>query len=165
MNLQDNNIFNAKGLWEFTAYEGDLEYVLDEKTGLLRIANPIVWSEKKYNLITTAGKGVVLDRVFALGGLVEVSHTNIGTSPTAAAIGDTTLAGRVAKAFDALPIRTALAVVTITTFGTAEGNINIQEAALSSGAAGPLLNRLAPIGPFNKTSAVSLQIRTTISQT
>lgn len=164
MQLNDSGVFNAIGDWNLTAYEGDIEWVQDPDTGLMVIANPVVWNQKKRNLITTSGKGLVLDRVFGLGGVAAVSHTGIGTSATAAAVGNTSLTGPVYKAFDATPVRTSLSVLAITTFGTAEGNINIQEAALFIGAGTTMLNRLAPIGPFNKTTAVSLRIETTITQ-
>jgi hypothetical protein len=147
------------GDWRLTAYEGEIETTED---GI--ILNPIVWQQRRRNLIVTVGKQAILDRLFGLGGLGPVTHTGIGTSGTAAAVGNTALTGGVYKAFDATPVRTGLSVLAITTFGTGEGNINIQEAALAIGAGTTLLNRLAPIGPFNKTSAVSLRIETAITQ-
>lgn len=165
MNLANvDRIQTLIGQWHLKAYEGDIEMEQDEATGLWVPANPLVWEQGKRNLIVTVGKQGVLDRLFGLSGVGAVTHTGIGTSATAAAIGNTSLSGGVYKVFDATPVRTGLSVLAITTYGTAEGNINIQEAALSIGAGGTLLNRLAPIGPFNKTTAVSLRIETTITQ-
>jgi hypothetical protein len=148
-----------RGLWTFAAYEGDVEY---NDSG--RIINPLlfVWSQE--NLILTVGKQLIMDRLFALSASVAVSGTAVGTSNTAAAIGDTTLTGTVYQAFDSTPTRSGLVVTAVTTYATGTANINIQEAALQSASGGPLLNRLAPVLSFTKTSAMSLGVTTTITQ-
>ena len=154
-----DQLLKLRGYWALTAYEGELEY---SPAGV--ILNPVVWSQQRENLIVTTGKQAVLDRLFGLSAVAAVTHTGIGTSGTAAAVGNASLAGGVFKVFDAVPVRTGLSVLAVTTYSTSEGNINIQEAGLAIGAGTVLLNRLAPIGPFNKTSAVSLRIETTITQ-
>lgn len=155
----DDGIDLLHGHWKFTAYEGDVE---TNEHG--RILNPVLWVAEADNLIVTVGKQAILDRLFGLSAVTAVSHTGVGTSATAAAVGNTSLTGGVYKAFDSTPVRTGLSVLAITTFGTAEANINIQEAALSIGAGTTLLNRLAPIGPFTKSTSVSLRLETTITQ-
>lgn len=149
------------GRWTFTAYEGDVEHS-DEG----RVLNPVVFEAVYDNLITTVGKQATLDRLFGLGGVIALAGTAVGTGSTAAAIGDTALTGAVYQAFDATPAptRSGLVVTAITTYSTATANINIQEAGLLTAAGGILFNRLSPIGPFNKTSAVSLSITTQITQ-
>ncbi|MGZ6836770.1 MAG: hypothetical protein ACXVGE_13020 [Blastococcus sp.] len=149
----------AIGLWTFTAYEGDVE-----RNEHGRVLNPVVaqWSQR--NLITTVGKGLILDRLFGLSAAVAVSGTAVGTSATAAAVGDTTITGAVYQAFDATPTRSSLTVTATTTYGTATANINIQEAGLLTASGGVLLNRLAPVLSFTKTTAISLAVQTTITQ-
>jgi hypothetical protein len=149
----------AIGLWTFTAYEGDVE-----RNDCDRILNPIVaqWSQK--NLITTVGKQLVLDRLFGLSAAVAVSGTAVGTSATAAAVGDTTITGAVYQAFDSTPTRSALIVTAVTTYATGTANINIQEAGLLTASGGVLLNRLAPVLSFTKTTSISLAVTTTIQQ-
>lgn len=138
------------GEWQFTLTDARTREVVDVQT--------------YRNLITTVGKQLTLDRLFGLGGTIALAGTGIGTSATAAAVGNTALTGQTYKAFDAAPVRTGTSVVAVTTFLSAEGNINVQEAGLLTAAAGVLFNRLAPIGPINKTTALELTVRTTITQ-
>lgn len=157
--LHSDHLTKARGLWTFTAYEGDKELDADG-----RVLNPVVWSDTVENLITTAGKGLVLDRIFGLSAVGAIAGTSVGTSATAAAVGDTSITGAAYKAFASTPTRSSLTVTATTSYTTGEANINIQEAGLLTGAGGTLLNRLAPIGPFNKTSAVSLDVVIQITQ-
>jgi hypothetical protein len=149
----------ATGVWTFTAYEGDKE--LDEHGDIL---NPVVWSQTKTNLIVNTGKQLMLDRLFGLSAAVALSGMAVGTSATAAAVGDTTITGAAYKAFASAPTRSGLVVTAITSYLTSEANINIQEAGLLTASGGVLFNRLAPIGPFNKTTAVSLDVTIQITQ-
>lgn len=116
------------------------------------------------NLIVTVGKQMILDRLFGLSGVGAMTRIGVGTSATAAAIGNTTLTGSAFKIYDpgTPPVRAALVVTCITTFGTSEANLNWQELGMDNGTT--LLNRIAPIGPFNKTSAVSIVCTVTITQ-
>lgn len=124
------------------------------------------------NLVTTNGKGLLLDRLFALGTPPsQITHMGVGNSATAAVVGDTQLLGATPvpdlRAFDALPTRSGLVVTAIRTYATAEGNMNWQEIGLFNGATNGtsiLFNRIAPIGAFNKTSAVSIVATVTITQ-
>jgi hypothetical protein len=154
-----DRIPEALGLWTFTAYEGDVE-----RNDCGRVLNPILARWTQRNLITTVGKQQVLDRLFALSSAVAISGTAVGTSATAAAIGDTAITGAVYQAFDSTPTRSSLVVTALTTYATGTANISIQEAGLLSASGGVLLNRLAPVLSFTKTSAMSLAITTTITQ-
>ena len=149
----------AKGNWTFDVYEGDVEY-----NDCGRVINPLLKSWSQTNLITTVGKQTILDRLFGLSAAVAISGTAVGTSATAAAVGDTAITGAVYQAFDSTPTRSALVVTALTTFGTGTANINIQESGLLSASGGVLLNRLAPVLSFTKTTAMSLAITTTITQ-
>ena len=117
-----------------------------------------------WNLITTNGKGLALDRIFGLGGAASLTGIAVGTLATPAAVGDNAITGAVFKAFESAATRTGLTVTCSILLGTAEGNINIQEMGGLTAAGGVLFNRIAPIGPFNKTAATSLRITMQIIQ-
>lgn len=124
------------------------------------------------NIVTTNGKGLLLDRLFAMGSPpTQVNSMGVGNSATTAVVGDTQLLGATPSptllAFDALPTRAGLVVTCIRTFATGEGNMNWQELGLFNGVTNGtsiLFNRIAPIGAFNKTSAVSIVATVTITQ-
>lgn len=145
------------GLWRLDVYEGDIEKDADGN-----ILNKLVKTIEGKNLIVTVGKEMIMDRLFGLSGVGAMSRIGVGTSGTAAAIGDTSLTGGVFKAYDSTPTRSSLTVTSVTTFGTSDANINWQELGMDNGTT--LLNRIAPIGPFNKTSAVSIVVTVTITQ-
>lgn len=150
---------SAVGRWTFTAYHGDVE-----RNEHGRVLNEIVAQWSQFNLITTAGKGQSLDRLFGLSSATALVGTAVGTSSTAPTVGDTTITGAVYQAFDATPVRSALVVTALTTYGTATANINIQEAGLLTGSGLVLFNRLAPVLSFTKTTSISLAVTTTITQ-
>lgn len=117
-----------------------------------------------YNLITTNGKALVLDLLAGVNGATKLTGMAIGTSSTAAAVGDSAITTPQFKVFDSTPTRSGLTTTFITTYNTGEGNINIQELGLLTASGGILFNRIAPIGPFNKTTAVSITVTVTITQ-
>ena len=106
------------------------------------------------NLIVTVGKGLLLDRLYGLSAVGAMTRLGVGTSNTAAAVGNTTLTGGVFVAFDAGTSRSSLTVTSQATFGT--GTANITWAEMGEDNSTTLLSRIAPIGPFTKTSAVSI---------
>jgi hypothetical protein len=106
------------------------------------------------NLIVTVGKQMIMDRLFGLSAVGAMTRIGVGTSNTAAAITDTALTGGVFVAYDSTPTRSSLTVTCVATFGT--GTANIVWAELGMDNSTTLLNRIAPIGPFTKTSAVSI---------
>jgi hypothetical protein len=124
------------------------------------------------NVVTTNGKGLYLDRLFAMGGPpAAVTFMGVGNSATGAVVGDTQLLGATPSptllAFDALPTRAGLVVTAIRTYATGEGNMNWQEIGQFNGGTNGtsiLFNRIAPIGAFNKTSAVSIGATVTTTQ-
>lgn len=189
-----DTIAPLKGRWRFDIYDGDVErrpltreQIHENKTwrqiceavGLVYmplhigqvVSRPIDTYELD-NLVTTNGKGLLLDRLFNLGTPPsQVTHMGVGNSATTAATGDTQLLGATPAPallpFDALPTRSGLVVTATRTFATGEGNMNWQEAGLFNGATNGtsiLFNRIAPIGPFNKTSAVAIGVSVTITQ-
>lgn len=156
-----------KGYWKLEVYEGDVER--DENGNIL---NKLVEILEGENLVVTTGKGLLLDRLFALGTPpTQANSMGVGNSATAAAVGDTQLLGSAPApalfAFDSLPTRAGLVVTCVRTFATAEGNMNWQELAIFNGVVNGtsiMLNRIAPIGPFNKTSAVSIVTTVQLTQ-
>ncbi len=124
------------------------------------------------NLVTTIGKALLLDRLFSLGAPpLQVNSMGVGNSAIAADIGDTQLAGATPvpdlRPFDALPTRAGLVVNAVRTYATTEGNMNWQEMGMFNGlvnGTSVLFNRIAPIGAFNKTSAVSIALTCTLTQ-
>lgn len=149
------------GIWTATAYDGDKVY-----NDCGRCITPVLWEHTQENLITTVGKQLVLDRLFGLSAVIALAGTALGANNTAAAIGDTyaTLTTPQYKAFASTPTRSSLTVTAITSYLTSEANISIQEVVLATASSGTILNRVAPFLSFTKTSAVSLDITSAITQ-
>jgi hypothetical protein len=91
-----------------------------------------------------------------------MTRIGVGDSPTAAAVGNISLTNSFFKVYDSIPSRVEQTVSCITTFNTTDANLNWQELGMDNGTT--LLNRISPIGPFNKTSAVSIVVTVTITQ-
>lgn len=157
--LADERIDRLIGQWSWTLFDGDKQW---NEHG--RCITPVVASGSRTNLITTVGKGLILDRIFGLSSVIAIAGTAVGTSATAAAVGDTAITGAVYKAFAATPTRSGLTVTATTSYLTTEANINIQEAGLLTAAAGLLLNRVAPFASFTKTTSFALDVTTAVTQ-
>ncbi len=160
----DDDLVELHGLWTLEAYQGDIER--DSEGRILNDRAPIFDGEHTLtgeNLIVTVGKQMIMDRLYGLSSVGAMTRTGVGTSNTAAAVGNTTLTGAVFVAFDATATRSSLTVTSITTFGTGTANITWAELALDNGTT--MLNRIAPIGPFTKTSAVSIVVTVAVTQT
>ena len=122
--------------------------------------------------ISTRGKQLALDRLFGLGSEGPLTYMGVGTDSTAYAVGQTQLNPSVSgsvflKVYDATPIRTSLTVAAITTFATGEANFAWNEIGLFNGGTNgtdEMFDRIAPIGPFTKTSAVSIVATVEITQ-
>lgn len=164
----DEEFFKLIGRHQFTAYEGDVEY--DDDGNIL---NKVVYESHVYkNIIVTNGKNLVLDRLFGLAGPpAAIAGVGVGTDSTAAAVGQTQLNPSVAgsvliQAPDAGTARSGQTVTIKSTFGTGVANFTWNEAGLFNGTANGtsiMLNRVI-IGPFTKSSSVSIIYTTTISQ-
>ena len=165
--VQDCFDIGLRGHFKMEAYLGDIEKGEDGSILNERAIIP-EWGHhtwEKDNLIVTVGKELMLDRLFGLSSWAALSQIGVGTSATAAAIGNTDLTGGVWKNFDATATRSVLTVTAITTFGTSEANINWQEMAVRTvSPSNKILNRVAPIGPFNKTTAVSIVLSYALTQ-
>lgn len=124
-------------------------------------------------MIVTGGKNLILDRLFSLSGPpAAVVSMGVGTDTTAAAVGQTQLNPSVAgsvllQTLDAGTARSGAVVTATATFATGSANFSWNEIGLFNGntnGTSTMLNRIAPIGPFNKTSAVSIVAVITITQ-
>lgn len=116
------------------------------------------------NLTVTAGKNIILDRLFGNSGPPgAVNSQGIGTDSTAASAGQTQLNPSVSgsvylQAFDSA-IRSSQTVTCTTTIATGNGNFTINEAGMFNGTTNGtsiMLNRLIIGSPPTKTSAMSL---------
>lgn len=156
------------GLHRFVAYEGDVEYVQNDE-GIMVPANPVVFdSGITKNLILTTGKNLLLDRLFGLGGEAALTNIGVGDSSTAAAVGQTQLIGSntLIQAATSGPTRSAQTVTIASTFGTGVANFTWNEAGLFNGTTNgtsKMFNRVV-IGPFAKTSTVSIVYTATVTQ-
>ncbi|MCA1842165.1 MAG: hypothetical protein LC792_03055 [Actinobacteria bacterium] len=168
--LTEDMIPTPKGHWLFEVYEGDIERDQDGN-----ILNRLVERVEGENTVVDAGKFLLLDRLFGLGGPpAAVGFMGVGDSAAVVTAGQTELqaaTNRFRKAFDSTPTRSTNVVTAVTTFATTEANFQWQELALfnSVGSGSPvtggtMFNRIAPIGPFTKSSAVSIVATVTVTQ-
>lgn len=149
-----------KGHWKLEVYQGDI-----------RTPDKLKEVIEGDNLVVTLGKQILLDRLFGLSAVAALTHMGVGTDSTAAAVGQNklnpTVAGSVDfNAFDSTPTRSSQTVTAIATWGTSDGNFSWNELGLANSATNDgthLFNRIV-IGPFSKTSAVSIVVTVTISQ-
>jgi hypothetical protein len=112
---------------------------------------------KVENLITTVGRGQVIDRLQA-GAPAVCDYIAIGTGATAAAAGDTTLQTEVARGQGTLTQPDAFTDRSVYTFAAGTGTGNITEAGrLNASSAGVLMGRQV-FTAVNKTASDSLQI-------
>lgn len=155
--IENLEVMHGKWIAEFL--EGDQWY-----NDCGRRMNRVIARFEKDNLIVTNGKGLTLDRIFGLSSVIALAGTAVGTSATAAAVGDTAITGAVYKAFASTPTRSSLTVTALTSYLTSEANISIQEAGLLTASAGVLFNRVAPFASFTKTTSFSLDITTAVTQ-
>lgn len=149
-----------EGHWILDVWEGD---VVKDDYG--RVLNRKVAQLDGYNLVTTSGKGIILDRLYGLSAIGVVAKMGVGTSNTAAAVGNTSLTAvdYGPAAFDGTPVRSSLAVTSIQTWSTAQGNIAWAELGEFTAANG-MLNRIAPIGPYTKDNTVSITVTLVLTQ-
>lgn len=150
-----DNTTQLKGHVKLEAFKGDTK-----ERAIIPEWGDHTW--EKDNLIVTVGKQMILDRLFGLSSVGAMTRIGVGTSNTAAAVGDTTLTNGEFVAYDSTPTRSSLVVTAVATFPTGTANITWAELGMDNGTT--LLNHIAPIGPFTKTSAVSIVVTVTITQ-
>ncbi len=166
--LPQETLGKLVGIHQFIVYDGDIE-----KDANGKIINPIIYIQPPVkNMIVNTGKNLALDRLFALSGPpASISSVGVGTDSTAAAVDQTQLNPSVAgsvliQAVDGGTSRTGQVVTIQSTFGTGVANFIWNEAGLFNGTINGtsiMFNRVI-IGPFTKTSAVSIVYITTVTQ-
>lgn len=157
--------FDVKGIWHLAAYEEDL------LPGQSPSTEP-VWEETGTNLVVTAGKNLILERLFGITGPpAAVASIGVGTDSTAAVAGQTqlnpTVAGTVLiQSVDSTPTRSSQTVTAIRTFTTAQANFQWNEVGAFNGntnGTSTMLNRIV-VGPFTKSASVSIVVTLTFTQ-
>ena len=137
---------------------GNLKLILTDENGNIK------QEEEIKNLVVTAGKGFIASRMKDATA-TAMSHMEVGTGTTAAAVGDTTLQTVVASS------RTSLTSTTVTTnsvayvcsFGAGVGTGALTEAGLFNAAsAGTMLCRTV-FSVINKGAADTLGITWTVT--
>ena len=137
---------------------GNLKLILTDENGNIK------QEEEVKNLVVTAGKGFIASRMKDATA-TAMSHMEVGTGTTAAAVGDTTLQTVVASS------RTSLTSTTVTTnsvayvcsFGAGVGTGALTEAGLFNAAsAGTMLCRTV-FSVINKGAADTLGITWTVT--
>lgn len=122
--------------------------------------------------IVTNGKNLILDMTFGLNSQTKINSMGVGTDSTAFSATQTQLnpsvAGSVSlQALDGgSPTRSAQVVTCQATFATGSANFTWNEIGLFNGTTNgtsTMLDRLV-IGPFTKTSAVSIVAVITVTQ-
>lgn len=123
--------------------------------------------------IVTNGKTLILDMLFGLASATKVTAMGVGTDSTAFAVGQTQLNPSVSgsvllQVFDGgFPTIAAQVVTCQCTYATGSANFTWNEIGLFNGTTNGtsvMLDRIAPIGPFTKSSAVSIVAVVTITQ-
>lgn len=155
------------GIYSFKAYQGDIK--TDAQGNIL---NAVVYESPSFhNLVVNNGKNLALDRLFGLAAAVAITSVGVGTDSTAVVVGQTqlnpTVIGSVLlQTADAGTARAAQVVTITSTFGTAVANFGWNELALFNGNANgtsAMFNRVV-VGPFAKTSAVSIVVQVQVTQ-
>ncbi len=180
-----------RGVGRVQAYEGSIRHdhhrlrrvlgachlhrLRDRLLGEARILNTLVWDSGEVpNTVVTVGKNLVLDRLFGSNGPPNVATcVGVGNSATASNVTDTLLLGtstlikQTAASTDVT--RSGQTETVKITFSTAEANFSWQEVVMMNSTvnattASTMFNRIAPIGPFNKTTATSIVVTMSVSQ-
>lgn len=128
---------------------------------------PTVWEWEGYNLITTTGKGLLLDRLFGLDGAAALGWMGVGSSATAATTAQTSLlGGEVFLTAASSIVRVGLTTTVTAAFAQGDANFQWNEGAIFNGATNAvatMFNRLV-IGPYAKTAAASIEYAQDIVQ-
>ena len=146
--------------------KGELTLTAYDKDG-----NVVDVSKTYHNLIVTNGKNLALDRLFGLASAVAITSVGVGTDSTAATTAQTQLNPSVAgsvliQTADAGTARSSQTVTITSTFGTGVANFQWNEIGLFNGntnGTSTMFNRIV-IGPFTKSSAVSIVAQLQITQ-
>lgn len=115
--------------------------------------------DEYHNLVVTAGKVLIADRMLAAPAKAAPTHMAVGTSATAAAAGDTDLLGSLVRVALTSTNRTANALTYVGTFAAGTGTGTIAEAGIMNAvAAGDMLCRTTGFTPIVKGAGDNMVI-------
>lgn len=138
-------------------FKGFLDIYLKDETGAVKQELHVP------NLITTAGKNFIADQLSNTPGSTKMTHMAIGTSSTAAAVGDTTLGTELDR--NALTSSTdSGAVLTLVgDWAAGDGTGAITEAGIFNAASSGVMLARSVFSVINKGAGDTLSITWTIT--
>jgi hypothetical protein len=144
---------------EQTESTDNVEIVLRDSDGNIK------QQEKCHNLITTAGRNAIVERLDSSPGTSQPTHMAIGTGATAAAAGDTALQTEIDR--NALTSNTSSANVLtmVGDWAAGDGTGAITEAGVLNAASTGTLYARAVFSVINKAAGDTLQITWTFTLT
>jgi hypothetical protein len=144
---------------EQTETTDNVEIVLRDSDGNIK------QQEKCHNLITTAGRNAIVERLDSSPGTSQPTHMAIGTGATAAAAGDTALQTELDR--NALTSNTSSANVLtmVGDWAAGDGTGAITEAGVLNAASTGTLYARAVFSVINKAAGDTLQITWTFTLT
>jgi hypothetical protein len=125
--------------------------VFDGETGELKD------SRESTNLILTAGRNMIADRLLASPSLGKPTHMGVGTSGTAPAAGDTTITGEDRNALTS-KTRNTNVVTFVGDWAAGEATATLQEAGLWDAASGGVLVGRVTFGSIAKGANDTLKV-------
>lgn len=138
---------------------GEVTAVLtNEETGEVKVF-------KTKNIVTTAGKNHIADRLSSSPGENVMSHYAIGTGTGTPAVGNTTLGAEIARVTLDSRTDSANVVTYVATFpaGTGTNSAIAEGGVLNAGSGGTLLVRALFGSTINKTASDSLVVTHTLT--
>lgn len=131
---------------------GEVELVLRDKHGRIKARR------KVKNLITTVGRNSIVDQLLASPTLGKPTHMEVGTSGTAAAVGDTTITGAFGRQALTTKTRATNVLTMVGNFAAGVATGTLQEAGVwDASTAGTLWSR-ATFTSIVKGAADTLQV-------
>jgi hypothetical protein len=133
--------------------KGEVEIVLRDSRGRFKARR------KVKNLITTVGRNSIVDQLLASPALGKPTHMEVGTSGTAAAVGDTTITGAFGRVALTSKTRGANNVLTmVANFGAGVATGTLQEAGIWDASTSGTLWARATYTSIPKGASDTLQV-------
>ncbi len=127
------------------------------KAEVFNVAGILIASEETQNMILTAGKNMIADRLLASPTLGVPTHMGVGTSGTAAALGDTTITGETRVALTS-KTRSTNVVTFVGDWAAGQATATLQETGLWDQASGGILVGRAVFTSIAKGASDTLKV-------
>lgn len=116
-------------------------------------------SQERDNIITTVGRAMIADQLLAstAGGATKPTHMGVGTSGTAAAVGDATITGETRVALTSKS-RAANVVTFVGDWAAGQATATLQEAGLWDASSGGNLVGRVTFGSIAKGASDTLKV-------